>query len=1761
MEGIYKQYQIIKTITILMVLFGINSITIAQSQLPAQAAFSQDKVKGCLPLVVNFTNTSIGNITAYHWEFGNGNISALKDPGAVYTKAGKYTVKLIVTDATGAKDTLVKKMLIEAMDNPIAGFDVSSFGGCETQEFRFNDTSIAAGGNIKKWQWNFGDGSTDSMQNTSHTFTKAGTFGVSLVITDENGCKSFVNKNKLIKVTSKAQINFTADNKGGCKTPLKVNFSNSSLLNNTQQYSFKWKFGNGDSSNQENPSLTYTKIGEYDVELTVTDNNQCASSLKLEKFISIGKTTADFKVANTKGCIPFTPEFEDKSVGVPSNATYIWYFSNGDSAIGKEPNYTFTKAGAYDVTLVITSPSGCNDIKLMKNAFTVLQAPLATFAHNNPVSCSVPHTVNYSPVNNNSVKWAWDFGDGETSTLKRPTKVYTKAGVYTVTFTITDNNGCTNTFVKKNLVKVNTQKAAFTPSVNYGCVPLTVNFSNSSSAFFGINKYEWDLGDGKTSTTTQPSIKYTNAGTYYPKLIITDNNGCRDTAVFDSIPVGIKTNPNFSADRRKGCINDLRLVEFSNHTDTLKQDIDSFYWDFVAFSSQETEPVIDYLLAPGTYDVSLISYSNGCADTLTRKDYMTVFMPSANAQIVEDPCILDSISFINNSAGGHIFKWNLDGKPIKTAESFKTYLAPGNYHLDLYVEDTVTGCTDTKEFNFSIHQPLNPGFTVSNDSICANRNFLVKDTTHGSVTSSWSFGNSVTGTGKTFTPAFGIPGKYDITLEVTDAIGCTKTITKPTSIKILGPDFTPIITPNEGCFPLDAQLIKIGQSVHGVENVVWREGNQEVQSFDDTIPYQFNTQTSNMHTDGARIFLVVTDKLGCTVSRSTTVKLSKPVAAIAQGIALECTETKVTFSHNSSSSQHVGALTYNWTIDGNESFSDETNTKAFDKEGKYNFKLVIKEKALGCADSVEVEIPVIKKHIKAAFSIDETETTCPPLVSTFSDKSEVNNTTIAQIVWDFGDGAVSELNQPIKNYFYPGNYDISYKIIDVDGCEDSVIVKSQIKVGGPTGEYEIDRNKGCVPFDVTFTSKSKNAKFVNWDFGNGQLGNGYNTTTEYSIPGTFTPTFVVEDSFGCKVVYPVQPIEGLLSPKPTFDIAGKCLYDEFKFTNTSANIAGNDNQSAIKYNWVIDNNTNIEAENTNFIFNKVGKHTISLTATLNNACSATTIKEIDIKDLKADYTVTENPVCRFSEINLVDKSVAEAGIATWEWNLGNGRKDSVQNPKYSYPNPGDYQISLIIKDKNGCYDSIKNGEIVEVFDTLTPPTPLAHRVTVNANNTIKLEFSPYLSRDYNNYVIFRSTKGSDFKLYKTIYNQLDTIVIDNDVNTFGQSYTYKVYSQTQCGKQSYADESKAHTTVLLKTQADTNKVTVFWSQYKGWNNLGSYTIYRQSPDDKEFVQIAKVNKTEATYIDTDVICGYTYKYVVHAAQNVVNPLLSSSNVSTAKPIHKSTVQPAYLVRATVEKDEHVLVEFAKPKLIKAPIASYSIEKSIDGVNYREIFETKECCVPFEDFETSVHSQSYFYRVIATDVCGDVSIASNVGKTILLKAKTDDEDNVNVTWSKYQKWDEGIESYEVEQLGNAGIFEYVETNNFMDTAFTDASNLYNQIPKVCYRVKAVSTTGTVSYSNTDCAKGRSTLFVPNAFTPNGDGYNNVFKIVGAYIKEYELNIYNRYGEKIYTSYSLEDSWDGMYKNETAQEGAYLYVINAKGIDYKTHNYSGTVTLLR
>ena len=123
---------------------------------------------------------------------------------------------------------------------------------------------------------------------------------------------------------------------------------------------------------------------------------------------------------------------------------------------------------------------------------------------------------------------------------------------------------------------------------------------------------------------------------------------------------------------------------------------------------------------------------------------------------------------------------------------------------------------------------------------------------------------------------------------------------------------------------------------------------------------------------------------------------------------------------------------------------------------------------MGCYDTVKEVINVRVRKLQAGFTVDKDQTTCPPLATTFSDASTVENTTISDVVWDFGDGSNSIIKSPVKTFFYPGDYDVYYKISNSSGCSDSILLPGKIKIGGPRGTPNIDKDRNITKRDALF---------------------------------------------------------------------------------------------------------------------------------------------------------------------------------------------------------------------------------------------------------------------------------------------------------------------------------------------------------------------------------------------------------------------------------------------------------------------------------------------------------------------------------------------------------------------------------------------------------------------------------------------------------------------------------------------------------------------
>ncbi|MFC1927208.1 PKD domain-containing protein [Chloroflexota bacterium] len=288
---------------------------------------------------------------------------------------------------------------------------------------------------------------------------------------------------------------------------------------------------------------SYTATGSGMVKVTVTDDNGCTGSANVT-VTALQGPTADFTSDVSSCCDPLTVQFTDQSTqGDNPVDTWFWDFGDGSNSTAQNPSHTYDD-GTYTVTLTVTDSHGCSDTETKIDYITSNEGPTADFSAN-VTDCCDPLTVQFtdqSTQGDNPVDtWFWDFGDGDNSTAQNPSHTYDD-GTYTVTLTVTDSHGCSDTETKIDYITSNEGPTAdFSAIPTSGYAPLDVDFSDNSVAGDNtIVDWYWEFGDGDTSTDQNPSHTYGSVGTYTVTLTVTDEHGCSDEAttnVVVTVPV------------------------------------------------------------------------------------------------------------------------------------------------------------------------------------------------------------------------------------------------------------------------------------------------------------------------------------------------------------------------------------------------------------------------------------------------------------------------------------------------------------------------------------------------------------------------------------------------------------------------------------------------------------------------------------------------------------------------------------------------------------------------------------------------------------------------------------------------------------------------------------------------------------------------------------------------------------------------------------------------------------------------------------------------------------------------------------------------------------------------------------------------------------------------------------------------------------------------------------------------------------------------
>jgi gliding motility-associated-like protein len=567
-----------------------------------------------------------------------------------------------------------------------------------------------------------------------------------------------------------------------------------------------------------------------------------------------------------------------------------------------------------------------------------------------------------------------------------------------------------------------------------------------------------------------------------------------------------------------------------------------------------------------------------------------------------------------------------------------------------------------------------------------------------------------------------------------------------------------------------------------------------------------------------------------------------------------------------------------------------------------------------------------------------------------------------------------------------------------------------------------------------------------------------------------------------------------------------------------------------------------------------------------NTCEAV-IKNNDsivVYDLPMpNFEAVDSFVCVNTDVQLLNKTPQQNQITNWLWKIDDINYTNQSGPiTLRFNKPGTHKVGLIATSTLGCIDSlIKPTYIVVSDDTIPPSIPLTFSATVVNNQSTAFSFGKSSTADFNKYKVYYSENNNPLQNHAIVYDVNDTLFIQSTVQPLNTVYSYAVSAIDACNNES--NTSKAHTTINLRANGVANGIILNWNAYQGFDSVLTYEIWRNNSDSgNQFYLINQTN--QPVYIDSMVSCNTTYYYKVKAISFYHYNRISWSDSSGAKPIYLNTLPATEIYNATVVGNKSISVYWKKIKQ-RNPFTYVILRSKNNELNYAVYKETSDTF--YNDLAVDVSSHSYQYKVVLKDACQGFGPESNVAKTILLLANLQ---KVNeglfypvVYFNNYTKWTNGAKQTNLFLLDElTQNFELLNTLTPADTFYLHAPTNSTQ-RAFCYQVTAIESGGNQqkSESNMACVEITPVLHIPNVFSVNQDGLNDVFYAKGLFIESFKLTIVDRWGNIAFILNSLKEGWDGTIGGSPAPAGVYAYIAEAKDITGKQIIKEGTITLLR
>lgn len=1523
-----------------------------------------------------------------------------------------------------------------------------------------------------------------------------------------------------------------------------------------------WDFGNGNTTqgtDQMTPGAVYVTPGIYTVSLQIEDANGTLGTPRTQTITVHPNPIANFAPDTTRGCPPFLVNFTDQSTGPTAPITqWIWDFGDGNSQTVANARHSYA-TGAYTVSLIVIDANGCQGNSVRSNLIQVEEGLEIFFQTDDPrESCDPNWTVQFtdSLVSNSPgpFQYAWDFGDGNTSAQLQPSHTFNGFGNYDITLEVTDmGTGCKDTAIESNFINLINNTINFTPSVTGGCGPLEVEFVNNSPIIRADHIATWDFGDGTqiSGPATDPDIEqarhiYAAPGSYTVSLSVDMGADLcvRSFTLPDPIVVTESPLVNFVVDDSTACEPPLTTT-----FQAIAPDAVSWLWDFGnGTTSTEQNPTVTFTNT-GNFDVSLrISNAEGCESIIQKDDLIRIARPRAR--------------FTHNLNSLTNFPPMWDGRDADPIRG-------GCLPLDIEFTDRSTSVSPIIDWTWN----FGDGNTLSGDAPIA------QNPTHTYVDE----------------------GIYTVDLTITTADGCMATATCDSCI-IAGEKPTALLDTTG--YPLlqccSASTYFVNQTDSGSHDYVWYEvttGDWHGVEINDSTngDWDFGSTVPVFQDSGQYVSTIFyAYNMGCadTFFLDDWTMLRPPYGSA--GIdTFQCQSNfmpgvPIVFDTSNTlfllDTTYIDSVLWEFGDPAGTTSNEFYPSITYPDTGSYWITITTWNFDNGCQCRVSGEnFLQIKVSPDTHFLLSDTAG-CAPLTVQFTGPTQ----GVSQYEWLIGSQSSTAAN-PSFTFDSLGLYDVSLRVENDNGCADSVSMRSQIEVSGIEASLRLSRRRACVPFDLTLFDESTISSPIvrrTWDLGNGEIIESLDSVFQYTYEEVpLSPELQrqglqvilhVEDAAGCTASDTVRLI--LTSPEPawTYNVNSICAGDSLFLTAAAGDSIGVGN---LRYTWEVPElgNNTYRGQNSEIFFPADSNtlYHIGLTVTDRYGCRATRWDSLQVLRANPEAYFTAFPteaVCPPLLVNFKDSSTGGNGpVVEWEWDFGDGSQSDLEDPAKIFSRLDVYSIGLTVRDSVGCEDTYFVPDLIRLNGIIGGFIMDREEICVNEaiNFTAISPNAATYTWDFGDGEIGLGQTISH--TYRQAGNILPTLILKDSSNTCNLSLSDSILvhpvppiplppDTSFCEGGSMTLEAVAPNASILWSTGDTSRqITI--------NQTGTYTLtatYLATGCSSDSSIYLEVRPNPSVVIDgpLQACAGDTLTFQANSPDSIARyrwnipayppgtedtynwaPAYSESInlvVYNQYGCASSTTEQVNVIEAPLIDLNHppvcegeIIQLQAEPLNFSDPNATYTWLKDnvllpesgpvlevVEAGTYTLEFISRGCQSSFtRDYTFHPLPQSDQFERFMNCVYKGIPVSLDAGD-----------------YAAYY-WEHSGESSRISDAVDVGIYYFTVFNEF-GCSTLDSMEIFDACPPQ--------------------------LFVPNAFTPNADGYNDQFGYYGEYYTDFSIAIFNRWGNKVFESTNPDAFWDGSVNGQGVPEGVFVYLIKYRGThpDYqKMFMKTGTVTLFR